>query len=121
MFHGNRHPPPQGAGGAPDTPPTLVPVAQALDAMDGNHLLLLPMRDHAGEVYDFRIVAASPGIVDSYGRRGRELVGGRLREAYPRAIRGEGELWETVRDACRNGEVRTVGPFAVSRPAPDLP
>ena len=55
MFHHNRHALPHGAVGTPETPPTLVPVAQALDAMDGNHLLLLPMRDSAGEVYDFRI------------------------------------------------------------------
>ncbi len=119
MFHHNRHALPHGAVGTPETPPTLVPVAQALDAMDGNHLLLLPMRDSAGEVYDFRIVAAAPGTVDAYGRQGRQLVGARLRKAYPRGIRGE--VWEAFRTAYRDGEVRTIGPFAVSRPAADLP
>jgi serine phosphatase RsbU (regulator of sigma subunit)/PAS domain-containing protein len=109
----------QAADHAPQTPPALVPVAQVLDAMAGNHLLLLPVRDGAGEVCDFQIVAAAPGTVDSYGRRGRQLVGGRLRETHPRAIRGE--VWEALRSAYLDGEVRTIGPVAVSRPAPDLP
>lgn len=111
------HGPVHGADLAPEHPP-LAPVAQMLEGIEGNHLLLLPVRDVGGEVCDFRIIAAAPGTVDAYGRRGREIVGARLRDTY---VTIRGELWEAFRDAYRDGGVRRLGPFPVPRATPGLP
>lgn len=81
-------------------------VQQMLDAIPGNHAVMLPVRDSADDVRDLRIVAASSGAVDAYGRTGREMVGAGLRGDYGEAVHGC--VWEAFRDAFLKGVPRTV-------------
>lgn len=83
-------------------------VQEVLDAMPGNHILLLPLRDGDGGVEDFQIIAASPLAVDSLGRRGRELLGLRIRQAYPALV--DSPIWKVYQAVCADGVPRVVGP-----------
>src|SRR5205823_5104873 len=58
-------------------------VQELLDALPDAHAWLIPVRDAAGEVVDFRVDAASPEAVDSRGRQGTQMVGARIRETLP--------------------------------------
>jgi serine phosphatase RsbU (regulator of sigma subunit)/PAS domain-containing protein len=94
-------------------------VQETLDAVRGQHALMLPVLDPSGEVRDYWFAAASPQAVDAFGRVGSEIVGLRLREEYGEVVRGE--VWEAYRDAYVDDAPRTVGPFPFPRRAPDLP
>jgi serine phosphatase RsbU (regulator of sigma subunit) len=97
---------------------TLV-VQQLLDSVPGNHTLLMPLRDEAGEVSDFFTAAASPHAVDVAGRRGSELVGLHAREAYPATV--DGPAWQASLDVLADGQPRTVGPFPYAGQASQAP
>src|SRR5256886_17382380 len=47
---------------------------QVLDAVPGNHTALLPVRDDAGAVVDFRFVAVSPSVVGLSARRSTQFA-----------------------------------------------
>jgi PAS domain-containing protein len=84
-------------------------VQTVFDALSGPALLLLPLRSARGRVEDFRIDAAAPGAVDVTGRRGRALIGRRLRESYP-GLTGR-PLWEGYRRTLATGEPYESEPF----------
>jgi hypothetical protein len=81
-----------------------------LDIMPGSVCLSVPVRDDAGRIVDFELAAASRGAVDVMGRRGRELVGLRMLEAYP-AVADSG-LPAVFAQVLTTGRAREVGPFA---------
>jgi serine phosphatase RsbU (regulator of sigma subunit) len=87
-----------------DTAGWVATVQQVLDGMAGSHVALRPVADGT----DFVIVAASPEVTDVSGRRGTELVGLRVREAYPRTV--DGELWRAWREVAAGGARREIGP-----------
>lgn len=94
----------------PDTRDWIGTVQQVLDAMSGNHIVLLPLCEPGGGVEDFQIIAASPLASDAAGRRGAELLGLRLRTAYPGVVGGP--VWEIYHAVLGDGVSRAVGPRA---------
>jgi hypothetical protein len=82
---------------------------QVLDAATGSRVALLPLADETGEIDDFVIVAASPEVVDLSGRAGRDIVGLRVRQAYPTVVGGA--VWQAWRDVAAGGPAREVGPI----------
>jgi serine phosphatase RsbU (regulator of sigma subunit)/PAS domain-containing protein len=84
-------------------------VQRVLDAVPGRHVVLTPLRDEAGEVTDYRYVAASPSIVDLAGRVGGDIVGRRVGELYPSIV--DGPIWVAWQAALADGLFRRVGPF----------
>lgn len=84
--------------------------AQAiLDILPGAVAVNLPVRDADGRIVDYRIVAASPEALDLAGRRGRELVGTSMVEAYPSVV--DTELWAAYEQVLATGRPREIGPF----------
>jgi serine phosphatase RsbU (regulator of sigma subunit) len=81
---------------------------QVLDATTGSHVALLPLADETGEIDDFVIVAASPEVVDLSGRTGRDMVGLRVRQAYPTVV-GDA-AWRAWREVAAGAPAREVGP-----------
>jgi serine phosphatase RsbU (regulator of sigma subunit) len=71
------------------TAPSL-PIFHALDQITESALVVRPLRDADGGVTDFCIVHLSPRYVDPGGRRGAELAGLTLLEAYPSSASGDG-------------------------------
>ena len=94
-------------------------VQEMLDAVPGNHVLMLPVLHPSGEVRDYWIAAASPDTVDAYGRTADEIIGVRIREDYGEAV--DGPVWTAFRDVYVDGVPRTVGPFPYPRRNSDLP
>ncbi|HEU4422947.1 MAG TPA: ANTAR domain-containing protein, partial [Pilimelia sp.] len=86
-----------------------------LDMLPGAVALGIPIQDAEGRIVDYRIAAASPGAVDLAGRRGRELVGLRVLEAYP-SLEG-GELIRAYAQVIATGQAREIGPFPYSEGA----
>ncbi|GGQ48477.1 SpoIIE family protein phosphatase [Couchioplanes azureus] len=84
-------------------------VQQVLDAMPGNHIVLVPMRDDAGRLVDYRLVAVTHSLVDLSGNTGSRLVGRRVSESYPTIVGGP--VWQAWADALADGQQRQVGPF----------
>jgi PAS domain-containing protein len=85
--------------------------AQALlDGLPGDLAVLLPIRDDAGEVSDYVVVAAGPEAVDLAGRHGREMVGASAVADYPGIVGTD--LWRTYALVLRTGRPREVGPFS---------
>lgn len=84
-------------------------VQQMLNAGIGRHLFLIPVTDDAGHVNDYRIVAASPEVVDLSGRGGANLVGRTLSELYPWLV--DGPIWHAWRQVVADGQLREVGPL----------
>lgn len=93
-------------------------VAQTLEALPGNHVLMLPVW-HSGELADFEIVAASPETVDVFGRLRDQIIGVQLRKDYGEAV--QGTVWQAFQDAYLRASSRVVGPFAYPRPQAELP
>jgi serine phosphatase RsbU (regulator of sigma subunit) len=100
-----------------DPDPTTV--QQILDALPGAHSWLLPVRDAAGQVVDYVTKAASPEAGDVTGRRGAQLVGVRVREAYPTVV--DGPVWHAYRRALADGSPRAMGPMTYTDDADGLP
>ena len=71
------------------TAPSL-PIFRALDQITESALVVRPLRDADGTVTDFCIVHLSPRYVDPGGRRGAELAGLTVLEAYPASASGDG-------------------------------
>jgi serine phosphatase RsbU (regulator of sigma subunit) len=84
-------------------------VRELLEQLAGNHIVLLPI-SQGEEIVDFEIVAASPQVVDSYGRPRDEMIGSKLRETYAAVVKGE--VWQAYRAAYLHGRPTTVGPFS---------
>jgi len=82
---------------------------QVLDALPGRHTVMTPLRDASGEVHDYVFAAVSPSIVDRSGRRGEQIVGHRLSEAYPAIV--DGPIWHAWRETLDDGLAREVGPI----------
>ncbi|WP_308403848.1 PP2C family protein-serine/threonine phosphatase [Streptomyces sudanensis] len=102
--------PPLPAVPAPGAGPDADAVRAVFDALPGSALLLTPLRSPvSGEVEDYRIDAAAPGSADPAGRRGGELVGRRVLEAYP-GIAGTGP-WRGCADALATGVPYDSGPL----------
>lgn len=87
-------------------------VQQTLDGLPGEHALLIPVRENAGQVEDFVIVAASPAANDDLGHRGVELLGLRAVEAYPSGPGGP--VWQAWQQVLTDGVAREVGPLPIS-------
>jgi serine phosphatase RsbU (regulator of sigma subunit) len=87
-----------------DTTCWVAAVQQVLDGMPGSHVAMRPLADGS----DFVIVAASPEVRDVSGRRGTEVVGLRVREAYPMTV--DGEVWRAWWEVAAGGAAREVGP-----------
>ena len=81
-----------------------------LDIMPGAVCLSVPVRDVAGRIVDYEVAAASRGAVDVNGRRGREMVGLRVLEAYPSLA--DTDLPAELAQVLATGRGREVGPFA---------
>ncbi|WP_051806693.1 SpoIIE family protein phosphatase [Streptomyces sp. NRRL F-2664] len=84
-------------------------VQAVLDVLAAPAVLLTPLRSATGEIEDYRIDGAAPESVDVQGRRGRELVGLRVLEAYP-TVAGT-PLWEGYADTLATGTVYEGEPF----------
>jgi serine phosphatase RsbU (regulator of sigma subunit) len=84
-------------------------VQQMLDAGEGRQLFLMPVADDGGRVDDYRIVAASPSVVDLAGRNGAQLVGQTLSELYPWLV--DGPIWHAWKQVVADGQARNVGPI----------
>jgi serine phosphatase RsbU (regulator of sigma subunit) len=91
------------------TPPE-AQIQQILDVLPGAVALWAPVRDAEGAVVDYVVRAASPEAVDLAGRRGSQLVGLRVSEAYP-AI-AHSERWAVYREVLATGRGRRVSSFA---------
>ena len=84
-------------------------VQATLDIVPGAVAVNVPVRDGAGNVVDYLVVAASPEAVDIAGRRGRELVGTSTVKAYPSVVGTE--LWHAYEHVLATGRPREIGPF----------
>ncbi len=119
-------PPPTGQQLPDPAPPparsaTTVPaglVQEMLDALLGSHSWLLPVHDGAGEVVDFEVAATSPEAVDVAGRRGRQMLGVRIVQAYPDATHG---VWPIYLQVLADGQPREVGPMTYTHTDEGLP
>ncbi len=77
-----RHPPLPGSSGQH----WIGVVQQMLNALPGDHVAVVPVRDHDGRLLDFQYVAAGPGVRDPSGRTGAQLIGHRAGETYPELV-----------------------------------
>ncbi|MBB5873427.1 serine phosphatase RsbU (regulator of sigma subunit) [Allocatelliglobosispora scoriae] len=76
-----------------DTGEAMLPIVrELLAAIPSSCTWLLPVRDGAGQIVDFRIGAAGAESRDVTGRSGTERVGALLGELYPSMIGGP--LWQ---------------------------
>ncbi|GIJ48727.1 hypothetical protein Val02_56130 [Virgisporangium aliadipatigenens] len=85
-----------------------------LDVVPGSVGYLTPILDPAGEPVDWLMAAVSPNAVDLSGRRAPDLIGRRVRAAYPGIhdtpiLAGYRRTWFT-------GVAGTIGPFPGIRP-----
>lgn len=102
------------APGIDARPEWVAAVQQVLDAMPGNHALVLPEWDEtATEPHDFRVVAAALGTIDAFGRTADTLLGTRVQDTYGAAI--QGEQWREHVMAYLDGVPRRVGPLIFPR------
>ncbi|WP_412543754.1 SpoIIE family protein phosphatase [Longispora sp. K20-0274] len=96
--------------GRQDAPGSWTLAAQVvLDMLPGACAVLAPIRDSGDRITDYRIEAASQEASDLSGRRGRELVGLRVLEAYPTVV--DSPLWAAYEQVLQDGQPREVGPF----------
>ncbi|OJF14724.1 SpoIIE family protein phosphatase [Couchioplanes caeruleus] len=98
------------AAGLVRRPEAWQPLVQAvLDAMPGQHALLIPVRDHAGRLADLEFAATSPEATAADGRHGRSLIGTRISSHFPQTlVSGRWLVYERVLDT---GEPAEIGPF----------
>jgi PAS domain-containing protein len=87
----------------------IVDAQRILDQLPGAVAVSVPIRDAAGEIADWTVVAASPEAVDITGRRGRELVGTSTVAAYRSVV--DTELWHACAQVLQTGRPREIGPF----------
>ncbi|MDG4823026.1 SpoIIE family protein phosphatase [Asanoa sp. WMMD1127] len=91
---------------------------EMLDAMPGQVGVSVPIRDAAGDIVDWVLVAASPEATDVAGLRGRELVGSSIATRY-RTVVGT-ELWHSLSQVLESGRPREVGPFTYTPQVPGI-
>jgi serine phosphatase RsbU (regulator of sigma subunit) len=82
---------------------------QVLAAVSGNHTAVSPVRDAAGQVEDFVIVAVSPSVVDLSGRGDGQVTGRLISEIYPSIVGGP--VWQAWIDTVGDGMPREIGPL----------
>jgi serine phosphatase RsbU (regulator of sigma subunit) len=82
---------------------------EILSGLPDNHTVVLPVRGDNGDIVDYVFAAASPSMVDTSGRRGEQIVGRRVSEAYPTVV--DSPVWAAWRQVLDDGEPRQVGPF----------
>jgi serine phosphatase RsbU (regulator of sigma subunit) len=82
---------------------------QVLAAVSGNHTAVSPVRDAAGQVEDFVIVAVSPSAMDLSGRRDGQVTGRLISEIYPSIVGGA--VWQAWIDTVGDGMPREIGPL----------
>lgn len=85
-------------------------VETVLDRLPVAAVLLAPLRSASGDVEDFRIDAATGVTSDAGGRSGRELVGLRFLECWPKADRDP--LWEGCLQVLADERPYESEPFA---------
>ncbi len=91
------------------TPDWAAAVQQVLEAMPGRHTLLEAVRDAAGSVVDFTVVAATPLIHEDQARRKQpDPVGSRIGVTNPDMV--DGPIWQAWLGVLADGEPREVGP-----------
>ncbi|GGQ61511.1 SpoIIE family protein phosphatase [Couchioplanes azureus] len=84
-------------------------VQAVLDAMPGQHALLIPVRDAAGRLADLEFAATSPEAAAADGRHGRGLVGSRISMLFPQTlVTARWLIYERVLDT---GAPAEIGPF----------
>jgi serine phosphatase RsbU (regulator of sigma subunit) len=82
---------------------------QVLNAVAGNHTVVSPVRDGAGQIRDFVVVAVSPTVVDLSGRRDGQVAGRLVSEIYPAVVGGP--VWQAWLDTLADRSPREVGPL----------
>ncbi|MGC9667742.1 PP2C family protein-serine/threonine phosphatase [Planosporangium sp. 12N6] len=110
-------------------------VQTVLDTVPATAVLLAPVPGADGAPVDYVIEAVGSETTDAVGRRGTELLGLRVSDAYP-TLR-DNPLWAVYQEVLATGQPRRVGPvsyvsdvdgvrvegeytFRVSRLGPDL-
>ncbi|MFI5493858.1 SpoIIE family protein phosphatase [Actinoplanes sp. NPDC051859] len=93
--------------GGPDAWPHTVQAV--LDAIPGQHALLIPLRDANGRLADLEFAAVSPEAVSADGRHGRSLTGTRMGELFPQTL--VSERWLRYERILDTGEPAEIGPF----------
>jgi serine phosphatase RsbU (regulator of sigma subunit)/PAS domain-containing protein len=92
-----------------------------LDSLAEAVMAVRAVRDDAGRVTDFSIEHVSPGFRDPAGRKGTELTGLTLLEAYPASVAGQG-LFTRATQVLADGAAQHVpGPAGepiVAQPVP---
>ncbi|GIF72765.1 SpoIIE family protein phosphatase [Asanoa siamensis] len=89
-----------------------------LDALPGAVGVSVPIRDAAGTIVDWVLVAASPEASDVTGLRGRELVGTSTATSYPSIVGGE--VWHSLAQVLETGRPREIGPFTYTPQTPGV-
>jgi serine phosphatase RsbU (regulator of sigma subunit) len=84
-------------------------VQEVLDATGGKRTAVVPIHGADELIEDFRIVAASPSVVDLSGRQGADLIGRLASELYPSVVNGP--VWDAWIATLADGLPREVGPF----------
>jgi serine phosphatase RsbU (regulator of sigma subunit) len=82
---------------------------QVLAAVSGSHTAVSPVRDAAGQVEDFVVVAVSPSVADLSGRRDGQVIGRLISETYPTVVGGP--VWQAWKDTVDDRIPREVGPL----------
>jgi serine phosphatase RsbU (regulator of sigma subunit) len=90
--------------------PWLVTVQRILDALPVAAAFLTPVRDPAGRLTDLVYAAVSPEAVTADGRRGPELIGVRVAEAYPETV--VSDRWQIYARVLDTGEPAEVPSFS---------
>ncbi|WP_433246063.1 PP2C family protein-serine/threonine phosphatase [Streptosporangium sp. CA-135522] len=94
----------------PDRPSASATAVQAvLDVLPGSVVWSVPIHDPSGAIVDFLIRAASPEAEDVHGRRGRELIGLRIRQSYPSTVGTP--LWEAYLRVAETGVSEQISEY----------
>jgi serine phosphatase RsbU (regulator of sigma subunit) len=99
-------------------PPDLDPgwaetMRQVITAVAGNHTVVAPVRDAAGQPVDFVFVAVTPTVLELSGRRAEQVIGQPVSELYPTIVNGP--VWQAWKDVLADGLPREVGPIPYQR------
>ncbi|MBP2706274.1 SpoIIE family protein phosphatase [Microbispora sp. RL4-1S] len=89
---------------------TIARIRALLDAIPGQVAWSLPVRDEAGRIVDFEIMAASREAVDVHGSAGAEMIGIRMSESYPATA--DTILWESYLRVLETGEPVEIADYA---------
>jgi serine phosphatase RsbU (regulator of sigma subunit) len=89
--------------------PWLVTVQRVLDVLPVAAALLTPVRDSAGRLTDLVYAAVSPEAITADGRRGAELIGVRVAEAFPQTVASD--RWRIYARVLDTGEPAEVPSF----------